>query len=191
MSDPNSAQLPVRRSLEHLRKQAKDLLRDCKEGNAAALERIRLHKPKANDPLLADAQFALAREYGFASWSELIHHVDAANPADFDRFDGIARDLVAAYTGDADALARLNDRFSDTKDLQQLQWMVRERRNKLLDETDHADFTLSDARLFVARAHGFESWDSLTASLTMPATDPRTAPHGLSARPPFYKIDWN
>jgi hypothetical protein len=31
----------------------------------------------------------------------------------------------------------------------------------------------------------------LTASLTTPATDPRTAPHGLSTRPPFYKIDWN
>jgi hypothetical protein len=191
MSDPTSAQLPVRPSLEQLRKQAKDLLRVCKDGDVAALGRVRLHKPQANDPLLADVQFALAREYGFESWSKLVHHVDAANPADFDRFDGIARDLVAAYTGDADALARLNDRFSDTKDLQQLQWMVRERRNNLADESDRAHFTLSDARQFVASAHGFESWESLTASLTTPATDPRTAPHGLSARPPFYKIDWN
>ena len=25
----------------------------------------------------------------------------------------------------------------------------------------------------------------------MPATDPHTVPHGMSTRPPFYKIDWN
>jgi hypothetical protein len=177
--------------LEQLRKQAKDLLRNCQDGVAAAAARIRRHRPEAIDPSLADAQFALAREYGFESWPKLVHHVDAANPADLDRFDHIARDLMAAYAGDADALARLNDRFSDTKDLQQLRWMVQERREKAAEETDAADFTLSDARLFVARAQGFENWDSLIASVTTPATDPRSAPFGLSTRPPFYKIDWN
>jgi len=42
-------------------------------------------------------------------------------------------------------------------------------------ETDAADFTLSDARLFVARAQGFENWDRLIASVATPATDPRPA----------------
>ncbi len=48
-----------------------------------------------------------------------------------------------------------------------------------------AEFTLPDARLMVARTLGFESWDSLAARVAAPATDPRTAPHGLSTRPPF------
>ena len=40
MSDPTSL-LPARPSLEHLRKQAKELLRDYKAGAAAAVERFR------------------------------------------------------------------------------------------------------------------------------------------------------
>ena len=117
MSEPIHLQLPARPSLEQLRKQAKDLLRNCQDGVAAAAERIRRHRPEATDPLLADAQHTLAREYGFESWPQLVHHVDAANSADLDHFNDIARDLVAGYTGDAEALARLHDRFSSPKDL--------------------------------------------------------------------------
>jgi hypothetical protein len=178
--------------LEQLRKQAKDLLRNCQDGSAAAAERIRRHRPEATDPLLADAQYTLAREYGFESWPQLVHHVDALNSADLDHFNDIARDLVAAYSGDAEALARLHDRFSSPTDLEQFRQTVQQRRGKSPAPVDAAaDCTLTDARLFVARAQGFESWHSLVASLTTPATDPRTVPHGLSTRPPFYKIDWN
>jgi hypothetical protein len=101
MSDFTPAPLPARASLEQLRKQAKDLLRACKDGDAAALSRILRHKPKATAPVLADAQFALAREHGFASWPKL------------------------------------------------------------------------------------------TASVAPRPADPRSAPHGLSTRPPFYQIDWS
>jgi hypothetical protein len=191
MSEPASSRLPARPSLDQLRKQAKDLLHACREGDASALERVRRHKPQA-DPSLADAQFALAREYGFESWSSLVHHVEAASPPGLDHFDGIARDFVAAYAGDAEALARLNDRFSDTKNLEELRRMVQERRSVSAGETAAAaDLTLPDARLFLARTLGFESWDSLVASLSAPATHPRAAPHGLSTRPPFYRIDWD
>jgi hypothetical protein len=191
MSQPPSAGLPARLSLEQLRKQAKDLLRACQNGDAAAMERVRRHKPLATDCSLADAQLTLAREYGFESWPRLVHHVEAVNSPELDHFDGIARDFVAAYTGDADALARLNDRFPDTKDLEQLRRMVQQRHSKLADDADAAaEFKLPDARLFVAKALGFEGWDSLIASLATPATDPRTAPQGLSTRPPFYKVDW-
>jgi len=51
--------LPDRPSLRHLRDQAKDLL---KSGGAVAL---------------ADAQFQVARSYGFASWPKLKAHVDS------------------------------------------------------------------------------------------------------------------
>jgi hypothetical protein len=59
-----SRQLPPRPSLEHLRKQAKELL--------AAMQP---HDPTCT---LSDAQHALAREYGFDSWPKLKAHVDDA-----------------------------------------------------------------------------------------------------------------
>jgi hypothetical protein len=192
MPEPTSERLPVRPSLEQLRKQAKDLLRACQNGDVIAAERVRRHKPQATDPSLADAQFVLAREYGFESWPRLVHHVEAAGSSELDQFDAMARDFAAAYAGDADALARLNDRFSGTKDLQGLRRMVHERRSQgAAGAAGAAAFTLPEARLLVAKNLGFESWDGLVASLATPATDPRTAPHGLSTRPPFYKVDWH
>ncbi len=80
MSESASPRLPARPSLEQLRKQAKELLRACRDGDGAALERVRRHKPQATDPSLADAQFALAREYGFESWPRLVHHVECRQP---------------------------------------------------------------------------------------------------------------
>ncbi len=65
-------------NLEHLKKQAKSLLRQAKDGNPHAVSRLVRSKaiegkPKgANKPLqLADAQLAIARENGSATWSEL------------------------------------------------------------------------------------------------------------------------
>jgi hypothetical protein len=62
-----SRQLPSHPNLEHLRKQAKDLLRDLQQ----------------RDPSLklSDAQHALAREYGFASWPKLKVHVESLSSA--------------------------------------------------------------------------------------------------------------
>jgi hypothetical protein len=61
---PDSARrLPAQPSLEQLQKQAKDLLRQFRSENPAAS--------------LAEAQFVLAREYGFDTWAALKHHVQA------------------------------------------------------------------------------------------------------------------
>ncbi|MDR3703537.1 MAG: hypothetical protein P4L56_28065 [Candidatus Sulfopaludibacter sp.] len=61
---PDSARrLPARPSLEQLQKQAKDLLRQYRADSATAT--------------LAEAQLVLAREYGFATWARLKHHVEA------------------------------------------------------------------------------------------------------------------
>jgi hypothetical protein len=59
-----SRDLPVHANLDHLKKQAKELLRELQQHNPAAI--------------LADAQHQLASEYGFASWPKLKSHVDAA-----------------------------------------------------------------------------------------------------------------
>jgi hypothetical protein len=52
-----SRQLPPRSNLEYLKKQAKELLDEWQREDPSAQ--------------LADAQHALAREYGFASWPAL------------------------------------------------------------------------------------------------------------------------
>ena len=58
-----SRHLPPNPSLEHLRKQAKELLREL--------------QPRDPELQLAEAQHTLAREYGFASWPKLKAHVEA------------------------------------------------------------------------------------------------------------------
>lgn len=66
--------VPVRPNLNQLRHQAKDLLRAVKRGDPAAVAEFRKHHPEHLDPAdakLADAQIALARSYGVASWPRL------------------------------------------------------------------------------------------------------------------------
>src|SRR5438034_9771541 len=59
--------LPDRPSLEYLKKLATERLRELQRGDASAQ--------------LADAQLAVAREQGFASWRKLRAHLDALRPA--------------------------------------------------------------------------------------------------------------
>jgi ankyrin repeat protein len=66
---------PVRPNLEQLKHQAKDLLHAVKQGDPAAIAELRKHHPKTIEPAaakLADAQAALARSYGLASWPRLV-----------------------------------------------------------------------------------------------------------------------
>lgn len=62
-----SRQLPLNPNLNHLRKQAKELLRELRQQDPALQ--------------LADAQHAIARDYGFASWPKLKAHVEPQQPA--------------------------------------------------------------------------------------------------------------
>lgn len=77
-SDPYAA---FRLNLEQQRKQAKDLLRGFRAGDAAARRRLAdALDPRSSDVAalkLTDAQFAIAREFGFASWRDLRAHVMA------------------------------------------------------------------------------------------------------------------
>ena len=80
-----SRSLPERPNLAHLAKQAKRLLKEHREGDAEAARRLtaanpRLQQALANDQTadiaLADAQFAIAREYGFQDWAALKRHIE-------------------------------------------------------------------------------------------------------------------
>jgi ankyrin repeat protein len=65
--------LPARPDLDPLRRQAKDLLRAARDGDAEALARMHA----VSDRLILDsAQLALAREHGFDSWNQLRTEVD-------------------------------------------------------------------------------------------------------------------
>ncbi|MEA2169685.1 MAG: hypothetical protein QOF76_2985, partial [Solirubrobacteraceae bacterium] len=59
-------------NLEQLRKQAKELLRAARDGDAEALRRL-----GGREAVLARAQLVIARENGFASWPALVAAVEA------------------------------------------------------------------------------------------------------------------
>lgn len=78
--------LPASPDLSHLKKQAKQLLRDARAGEADALHRfvetlpavrsLGLSALAEHELKLHDAQSVVAREYGFQSWTELKRYVD-------------------------------------------------------------------------------------------------------------------
>src|SRR2546423_385611 len=66
-------------NLEYCRKQAKALLKAVSAHDPAALSRVLSHLPTTDRPLrLADAQWVLAREYGFPSWPKFKRHLESA-----------------------------------------------------------------------------------------------------------------
>src|SRR5262245_65840980 len=72
-----SRSLPTHPSLESLQKQAKDLLKRYRDGDADARQRVASSHPRPDAfGGLRDAQLALAREYGFAGWAELADAVE-------------------------------------------------------------------------------------------------------------------
>ena len=79
------AELPPRPNLEHLKKQAKDLLQAFRQGEPEAVEKFRplggRMAAAGAAPKLTDAQRLVAREYGFASWAKLKAHVESVAPA--------------------------------------------------------------------------------------------------------------
>jgi ankyrin repeat protein len=132
--------LPAAPSLEQLRKQAKELARERRAGD---------------EPLrLSEAQRIVAREYGFASWPRLKAYVDrvAANGPGLthafvdeigyyeDRAEGL-RSVVESGLANGIAVVRAHHpALADA------------------DEAEVRAISAADARLVLAREHGFASW---------------------------------
>jgi hypothetical protein len=84
--------LPPNPNVEHLKYQAKDLLREHAASNPGAAQRIREFHPRfagATDSKifsahlrLSDAQSVIARESGFPSWARLKRHIEKPTLAD-------------------------------------------------------------------------------------------------------------
>jgi ankyrin repeat protein len=86
-----SESLPDSPNLDWLRREAKRRLRELKQSDPGAR--------------LADAQYAVAKSYGFSSWRALKAHIDSLT------VDG--QIIEAARGGDADRLASLLDRYPE------------------------------------------------------------------------------
>jgi hypothetical protein len=89
--------MPVRRlpeipNFEHLKYQAKDLMKDHAALEPSAAQRLREFHPRLRNAgdaeifaapfKLSDAQLAIAREYGFPSWPRLKRHIEHPTIAD-------------------------------------------------------------------------------------------------------------
>jgi ankyrin repeat protein len=70
-------------NLEQLRKRAKELLKSARAGDAASLACLREVQPASASFKLADAQLAIARGGGFASWPKLVAHLAEAETRAF------------------------------------------------------------------------------------------------------------
>jgi ankyrin repeat protein len=76
MSAPRRS-LPPHPSLDQQKSLAKELLAAYRAGDSTAIDRVREHLPDKQQIVLADAQFVIAREYGFHSWAALKDAVNA------------------------------------------------------------------------------------------------------------------
>jgi hypothetical protein len=102
--------LPPKANLDHLKKQAKELLRLYRNGDATAIARFVHHLPaaanctdsevKALQLRLHDAQSCIAREYGFSSWANLSLYVETSAFAHHEQAVLIRRWLGLVYGGD-------------------------------------------------------------------------------------------
>jgi len=119
--------LPAQPSVEQYKKLAKDLVRACRSGDAAAIDAWAsrwIHTPAANEVsrfartklasadgsssrcVLTSAQFVIARAHGFLSWPAFAKHIESLSRASsvVSAFEAAASAIVA---GDDQTLTRL------------------------------------------------------------------------------------
>ncbi|HLM98530.1 MAG TPA: hypothetical protein VK335_04575 [Bryobacteraceae bacterium] len=198
MSD-SASRLPARPSLEQLQKRAKELLRQHRAGESAALQRFRVASPRPGDSgvpqeaTLAGAQFVIAREHGFESWAKLKHYIEALPELRIEEYEQLAQDLAVAHMStDANAVREVNRKYSTgfIEDFHDLLTMQQRLTTWFASESRTPDLALGDARRMIAHAYGFQSWAMFVESVTQPSGDPRSARRFMSSTPPFYQIDW-
>jgi Ankyrin repeats (3 copies) len=116
-----SRELPARPNLENLKKHAKSLLDAAKARDPEALGRFAvlpslsgksLDEIGASDLALHDAQSAVAREHGFASWNALREEVEAQMLSFDAAVDEFVRCATGGATGRAERLLALHPRLA-------------------------------------------------------------------------------
>lgn len=97
-------ELPAHPDLSQYRKQAKDLFKAAKAGDAEALSRFAEIMPSKQRPSLADAQFVLAREHGFENWAAFREKIESLQTNGADPVEAFKQSI---RDGDAAALKML------------------------------------------------------------------------------------
>lgn len=105
--------LPARPDLEHLRREAKLLLRQLRADRPEALARLATHAPGLTRSL-ASAQLVVAREHGFASWAQLKTLVTAMSSGGV-RYDTIGRGYAAYRRADPRIEAAVHAALGDAR----------------------------------------------------------------------------
>ena len=161
MADQHSGSQPVVLNLEQQKKRARELLNAARAGDAAAVERMRTDHPRfsrENALSLHAAQLVIAREHGFPSWPQLKAHIEGAkaprttHPIERDPqyYDDRARGLLAVLVDGAaptiEQVRTWHPAYAGAAD------------HAIYDAARSGAFTLEDARLVYARAHGFGAW---------------------------------
>jgi len=162
-------------NLEQQKKQAREFLRAIRAGRADALSRLRsqhlrwTHVDDATirqEVALHDAQFVVAREQGFASWTKLKIYADLSLRvrhtrlfvADVqwitDRARGLLRTRQSAVPAALEQIREWHPHFNGCSD----------------EEICQAPFTEADAQLVYAREHGFDAWEELVNRVTLLAS---------------------
>jgi len=153
----HSPGVPPKPNLDFYRKQAKSLLKSARAGDMRAIERLE------NKLALHAAQFAIARENGFASWPKLRVHVLAAAgsaPLRFlphvrgikwygERVAGIVSMQKSGLPEAMESIRRAHPKFANASD----------------EEIRAAKFTNEDARIVLARDHGFSTWNEFKSRI--------------------------
>jgi ankyrin repeat protein len=172
-------------NLEQQKKQAREFLRAVRAGNADALARLRNRHVRwamvddetaRQEMALHDAQFVIAREQGFASWTKLKIYAEPSGGARhtrlfvadmqwiMDRVHGLVRTRHSAGPAALEQIRQWHPRFDGWSDQEILQ----------------APFTEADAQLVYAREHGFDTWEDLGRRVNLLAST-----SGAEATEPF------
>ena len=154
-------------------------------GETAALARMRYGHPRfanaADSALRAaklhDAQWVIAREYGFSSWTKLKAHIEEITGAERrpyrmfetdlqyyrDRASGLLSMIAAGERNALRLVHEFHPRYSDS------------------DDADiKGTITQDDAEVVLAREHGFNAWSELAARVEALKVDPSVEPFRLA-----------
>jgi hypothetical protein len=157
--------LPVRPDLEQYKKQAKELLKSVRAGDADARRRIDTHRPRSTptdrlkaaptkEPVLADAQLVIAREHGFDSWPKFAKQIE-----------------VLLGERAPSAIWKAAERAIEDGDATTLERLLRDHGTMLRGQRPETswwgglapDYSAADARAMIVGNHDFENWEQFEA----------------------------
>ena len=175
-------EIPRRRHLDSLKKEAKRWLAATRDKAAGARSRLEHALPNAPArPTLRDIQLALAREHGFPGWTALKRALTpdpSVSARTLDHYETKAQVLLEAYrTGTPAAMERLYRYTWHRRAWPAMRTYVQlDLGKRPTGPDDPVEITIDDARYLIAVEHGFETWDAVRAFVaTMPGRTPITA----------------